>query len=765
MSLHIISPQSVVADVSAPADFMVRWEDISDGGQVAYELQYKFKEADFWSTCGKVYDSYARAVSLNTIYDIIQIDFYELYYRVIVYYDGTNSLGRIVGTESSDVYSVIFRHGIKNTLKIYEDGNIHEYPLLDTINIDSSVTGDKVNALKIDADNEILQLPLVKSDNVLKSDLQVCVDAYTINNMHVAVENVNNYNRFTPSGIYGYTYINQQIQNEQHMYDYAYTNAYGSTQHYDVGDAYNYRPNYSIEPTPDYMYQREYYATPVYNYEPVYGYDVNTVYVPASIDQVYYAYASYQTYYNVYYNTYWSSTGYWYSYDFWWVGQKDHYREGSGVVFYYENYIAYYISGYGGSRKRGYYAIYGSYSGTRTVPIYYYEYSYWTYTSNYYGYVSLPVYYTSSGSTSQYLYSDLTPAYYYTYPAGYYAASYYYYSYNNGYYSYIASYYEYLQGYTDNYYYYSYPVNNGYYYIDNTYERDNYPTYGYQASYSYDTIYRYDRSPLYGYYYAYQQGYISQDVYTTVDVYYTYATGTVTVYKPVTIEFTEMSLDYYNTYSFGIYTTYYSYTVYVPQEILYHYSQGTYITGYSRRGNPQYGTFYFPEAHGANPAYTYTAYGIRDSRNYTYFSGTSIYYTSYTYYYTSYTYDYSYTIYGSSYWYSYTTYSYTYNKLYYYSYCPGSYVSSYYYFPYLDKYYQYISSYYYYLTGYRYYYYQYYYTDKSYVYYQYISSYSSYKDGYYYYPTYRTYYVTYRYNYSYPTLTYYSYYYYNYYSS
>ena len=761
MSLHIISPQSVVADISYPAGMIIHWEDVSDGGQVAYELQYKLKEADFWSTCGKVYDSLAREVSLNTIYEYLQIDFYELYYRIIVYYDGTNSLGRIIGSESSDVYSVIFRHGIKNTLKIFEEGNIHEYPLLETINIDSNITGDKVNALKINVDDEILQLPLVKSDNVLKSDLEVCVDSYTINNMHVAIEDVNNYNRFIPSGIYGYTYINQEIQSEQHMYDYAYTNAYGTVQHYGVDDTYNYRPEYSIYPTPDYQYAVDYYATPIYNYETVYGYDIDTVYASASIDQVYYNYNWYQTTYNVYGNSYWNYSEYWYTSYGWGSYSYALYKEIVGSVFYYAEAIGSYITGYTrrGNARYGYYTYYPIIMINPNL--YYTELNYWV---TYYQYYAIPVYYNSSGiSSSYYLYTAYTPKYYYTTPAGYYAASYYYYSYNNGYYSYIASYYEYLQGYTDNYYYYSYPVNNGYYYIDNSYQRDNFATYNYQATYAYDTIYRYDRAPIYGYYYAYQQGYISQDVYTTTDVYYTYATGTVNVYTRGT-GYQGYTFSGVYTYGYNAIGTYYtSYTVYVPQEILYHYSSGTYVTGYSRRGNPQYGTYTFPEAHGANPAYTYTGYAAH-SYGYTRVERSAYNYYG-TYAYTYYFLDYSYTTYGSGYWYSYTSYSYTYNKLYYYSYCPGSYVSSYYYFPYLDKYYQYISSYYYYLSGYRYYYYQYYYTDKSYVYYQYISSYSSYKDGYYYYPTYRSYYVAYRYNYSYPTLTYYGYYYYNYYSS
>ena len=70
MALRILFPQSVTVTPEEANSFNNQWE-VDESGQTAYELQYKLKKDQVWSTCGKVYDPDARECTFGDIYNEI----------------------------------------------------------------------------------------------------------------------------------------------------------------------------------------------------------------------------------------------------------------------------------------------------------------------------------------------------------------------------------------------------------------------------------------------------------------------------------------------------------------------------------------------------------------------------------------------------------------------------------------------------------------------------------------------------------------------
>ncbi len=561
MAIRIVSPRSTIIDIPEP-EILVQWED-STGGQEAYELQYKLKKADVWSTCGKIYDADARSTSLNTIYNFVGVDFYEIHYRIVIYYNGPNDKGSVKGIETSDAYSIIFRHGIANTLKLYDGLNINEYPLYDQVSIDKGISGNEVEVIKISLDNTgstINKLPLVEDDSAIKSDINIFISDTDTKKV------AGSYAVFTDTGIYGETYMNQNTYYQVTVYDYTYQDVYNSYPLYMPVEYYNYRE--------DYTYKNVYYNSPIYDYNWIVEYREETAYgdrynfEPVYADWIVYRYGRGNEYYLVYdysssyrsmdlygeesvYKSYISSynTGQkYYPYN----RQERYNTYGTYTSFFYYNQTS--PLTYGSDYKYAgyyYYSIIGYYWETYDKLLYYYydrssrynvpEYEFtiydvpvygrtpamsqYYYATSFYTYrdkqeIVLPYYSDYKYYTDYYLYYYDYPIYRYMfdYSYRYYAGR----SYSKYYYSYWTGDYAYWYTYYFPYYDYSYRYRPGY-----RYYWDGYYTYYYYSSYIdhyYDYISSYvpiyDYNYLYMYYSPYVEGY--NYIISGYDYYYDY---------------------------------------------------------------------------------------------------------------------------------------------------------------------------------------------------------------------------------------------------
>ncbi len=601
MAIRIISPMSTIIDVPSP-EILVQWQDSTDG-QEAYELQYKFKKANVWSTCGKVFDSNARSASLNTIYNLVGVDFYEVHYRIVIYYNGPNNKGFVQGIETSNAYSIIFRHGIANTLKLYDGSEVLEYPLYDQVSINKNKTGNEVEVINIsldDSGNTINKLPLVEDDSVIKSDINIFIS--DTDTKRVA----GSYAAFTDTGIYGTTYMNQNTYYQEIAYDYNYIDVYRSRPIYSPIPYYNYLIDYS--------YRDVYRYKPLYDYNPIYDYYGE----PGYADKYNYR-PSYD--YNDVYGTDWYNI-YYLIYD---------YRKGYSEHTIYSERTAYkyYISGYETITEH-----YEYYEGD-----YYYLYD--TYKYKYYYNEIDPLTYGSDYKYAGYYYNGILGYYFYDY-------AYYYsrqgYTYQQRVYDSYHRYTYYQRAYWGAYYdaleyqidienpipiFYDAPRMSEYYYATSyyTYRDSGYSTAPYYKDYYYYTKYDgrsfYDK-PLYD---------------TKIDYYYYVYEGT---------SYGEYNYEYWTgqyAYWYRYYTTYFDYTYsYIDGQ--YSYRDG-YYTYYNIL---PYITNYYDYIFTYIPEYDY---------KYSYISGYFSYIDGYNYAITGYEYYYDYT-----YKYNYIAYQYIYNFYY-----------------------------------------------------------------------------------------------------
>lgn len=204
MAELLITPKNKIYDVDDSGYSNAKIEWIITEPQDWFEVQYRLPTDIEWRTAGRVYSSSQTYYNVSNIYDILQTDFYEIYYRVIVHYNGTNGLGTIQGQETSPVYSLLFRHGIKGTLKLYDGIGTREFPLYDevrtnsTYNLNNNVTEGKVAI----SDSNIKKYPLVQPDNATISDLNINIDSGTTKSVAYSYANWTNSEGYKYSEMY-----------------------------------------------------------------------------------------------------------------------------------------------------------------------------------------------------------------------------------------------------------------------------------------------------------------------------------------------------------------------------------------------------------------------------------------------------------------------------------------------------------------------------------------------------------------------------------
>lgn len=402
--VEITSKGSVYLDRSQKdTKSIVTW-NASFSGQTHFEILYKEKKSDTWSTSGKI-QSTETSYDLFNLYEFTNLDFTEINFKVRVYFSTRNAIGDLTGSEDSNIFSVVFKPSSENGLIVYNDAEVH-MPLLDEGESFSYST------LAVKVNGKMRRTPLVESDSVIGSNILVKVD--NEKKSLAMVEDANFVD--TPIG------ENDTFAtvSQQKSYSYTYSDK-GSYQYYYSYDSLYYYYQYA-----NYYYQESHVGT---------GYDANYGYCDDI--QRYYYYGSYITGYAsmpvyapgapytpyVYYAIYNTGT----------------IEENNSILG--STYTAYYLYGYGSGG--GGYMGYGSSA---------YRYS-WSGDVTY-GYGSYPVktYYWPQKS----------------YISSYYSYNFTYYKYASDLYKYNDSRFQRFDGYRYNYYYYNNQTSKYYYYTYHT---------------------------------------------------------------------------------------------------------------------------------------------------------------------------------------------------------------------------------------------------------------------------------------------------------
>lgn len=394
MAVTITSPKSVYVDDKDSSTYTLQWTtDVS--GQTAYEILYKKKTATEWSTLGKV-ESTSHSFDLREIYNAVNLDIEEFYYRVLIYYSGDDYTGK----EYSDVYSVMFNEGWEKRLKVYRDGSIVQYPLL------NDIKNTEIESMPIQSNGK-KKIPLVELTHPLAKGTKI----QTSNGKK---QFASNDARFDESGIYGNGEFSKYIP--QYTQEYAYRQ--------DENYAYNRSEVYGYQAYYGYAYKANGYGTN-YGYYKKSGYYQYLYYDNRSYYYYFSGYRSFPTYTDPGGTTHYQYVG---TYS---AKPKDLYRYAEFVETYR------YISGY--AQRLEYHAVshLAYYYGYIGNPVYGYHYEpivcgYTVIYSYKQGYMEYGTYATSYYT----LYTRYQTTAYRQYITGYK-----YYSYLNGYtqYSYLSS--------------------------------------------------------------------------------------------------------------------------------------------------------------------------------------------------------------------------------------------------------------------------------------------------------------------------------------
>ena len=260
MALQIVVPQEDIRIVDVSGDnIYIEWLPLQP--QTSYEIQYKLAQIDAysasWRTCGVVQDGATHKYNLKSLYNFVGYDFYEVFVRVKVTYSGTTNLGEITGEEVSDVKSIVFTHGINNTLKVYDGCGTREYPLYKEF---GTTTG--VEKVDIAVDNNInhkLTLPIVRSTSSFQPK----------NIMEDSQFNV----LFKKNSYYSYMHPAKEYTNYSSGYDTSFNRDHGYSSfsviesYYVPRYDYNYAANYAYQnPTVVGAFKYNYNTTPTTGY-------------------------------------------------------------------------------------------------------------------------------------------------------------------------------------------------------------------------------------------------------------------------------------------------------------------------------------------------------------------------------------------------------------------------------------------------------------------------------------------------------------------
>lgn len=230
--ITIVKPQSAYLTTDGNADLDLIWET-DETEQVAYEILYKRKEKTAWSTTGKTY-SKEKSYSLRNLFNYIgQEHLVELHYRVLLYYERKVGEEEVIGTEYSNVYSIIFAPGYTKTLKLYdEEKGTMEFPLFN--NTQFKDTKDFNFQLSCMGNWSV---PLVPDNHPLASDFHVKTE-------EGVMSFANNTPTFRDIGVYRNGYFRARAYIMTPLYEYStyanYKMGYDKTIGYKYYNTYGY---------------------------------------------------------------------------------------------------------------------------------------------------------------------------------------------------------------------------------------------------------------------------------------------------------------------------------------------------------------------------------------------------------------------------------------------------------------------------------------------------------------------------------------------
>lgn len=376
--VEITSKGSVYLDRSQKdTKSIVTW-NASFSGQTHFEILYKEKKSDTWSTSGKI-QSTETSYDLFNLYEFTNLDFTEINFKVRVYFSTRNAIGDLTGSEDSNIFSVVFKPSSDNGLIVYNDAEVH-MPLLDEGESFSYST------LAVKVNGKMRRTPLVESDSVIGSNILVKVD-----NEKKSLAMVQDANFVdTPIG------ENDTFAtvSQQKGYSYTYSDK-GSYRYYYSYDILYYYYQYA-----NYYYQQSHVGT---------GYDANYGYCD---DIQYYYYYAYKTSHGSGFTTIQGSNsilkssylvGAYYLYGYGWGGGN--YNGGAAYTYsgstYVYGYYYYYVATYYWPQK--------SYISS----YYSYNFTYYKYTSDLYKYSDSRFQRFGGYRYNYYYYNNQTTKYYY----------------------------------------------------------------------------------------------------------------------------------------------------------------------------------------------------------------------------------------------------------------------------------------------------------------------------------------------------------------
>lgn len=283
MAVTITAPQSKVV---ARGSVTLTW--VAGYPQSSYEILYREKGQNAWSTFGKVVST-ATSVAL----DLSRFtDFIEYHYRVVTYADNvTSGSSMYSGSDTSAAYSIVVVPATRvASMKIRYGTGMEEVPLYNTTNIPQRISS---------TNNRFGGLVDPSAANASKVKVQVNGSIKA-----VAKDTAS----FSSTGEYAYAYM-QANYSYQYIAGVTYYSYYaGSTGYTRYTGPFNYFTRYTAYPS--YTY---YYGMVMTGYQPVHnlygGGMYYTYYYRTWSDKGYYTETRYQ-YAGSYYNAYPSYTAY-----------------------------------------------------------------------------------------------------------------------------------------------------------------------------------------------------------------------------------------------------------------------------------------------------------------------------------------------------------------------------------------------------------------------------------------------------------------------
>lgn len=239
MAVTITSPTSQL--INRTNGVTIAWTP--EYPQSGYEILYRVKGTESWSTFGKV-TSGATSVAL----DMSKLnDFIEYHYRVVCYSDNSsndNNATIYTGNDSSAAYSLILVPDQKAMLKVKGSSGMVEVPLYSEV--------DDFPTLRVKLSNSIVKAPIVNKNSALASNFLV----KTPSGIGVLGSNKPN---CEATGVGENTYLSKDTK-----YSYYYTSAFTTTKYY-----------YGYDYMATWFYGYYTYAVSVYMMVNYYRYDTN----------------------------------------------------------------------------------------------------------------------------------------------------------------------------------------------------------------------------------------------------------------------------------------------------------------------------------------------------------------------------------------------------------------------------------------------------------------------------------------------------------